>query len=80
MNAWIYHCLNARFDVECGSNVKDAVSEILANTSEYVSMSCKETIEKMPFLEEVFKSEFRQGKKGRNALPGIIDAISEKVD
>lgn len=59
--------------------MRDAISEIIDNT-EYMPPFCKETTEKLPFLEEVFKTEFRQGKRGRDALPGIVEAITKKVD
>lgn len=72
--------MNARFDVECGSHVRDAVSQIVDNTNHYVSGYCKETREKLQYLEEAFKSEFRQGKYGQTALPGILAAINKKVD
>lgn len=70
--------MNAKFDVECGNDVRDAVAEIL-NTLD-MSQYCKEFRSEVFYLESAFKSEFRQGNYGQAALPGIFEAIIKEED
>ena len=79
MDAWIFHCLTGRFDVECGSDVKNAISEILDHT-DYIRPFCREVKNELSYFQEAFVSEFRKGKYGQAAVPGILEAISNKID
>lgn len=70
--------MNAKFDVECGNDVRDAVAEILNALD--MSQYCKEFRSEVFYLESAFKSEFRRGNYGQAALPGIFEAIIKEED
>lgn len=75
----MYYCKNAKFDVECGNDVRDAIAQILEEVH-YVRPYCKQRRSALLYFEAAFKSEFRRGNYGRTALPGIFEAISKQRD
>ena len=79
MDAWNFYCVTGRFDVECGNDVKNAISEILDHTG-YMHPSCREVKNELSHFQEAFISEFRKGKHGQAAVPGILESIAKKLD
>lgn len=80
INAWVMSCINAKFYVECGSEIRGAVNTILLRL-DYVTDDehCfRDVLPKLSYLEEAFKSAFRV-KTRDEIIQEVIGVIQKET-